>query len=363
YNNPASRAILDRWMDLYNRYMPIMVEALKRRSPFNPNDYKKETTWEKAIAARAFDTLRCLLPVGTTTLLSWHTNLRQLRDHLRHLYSHPLEEVRTVAKTIFAAVTEKYPNSFNGEELSDTSQRYDARNQYAAAVARESHYLEVDKALGRLTAQQQQAMRNGDVLLYDAMFDTRMCNLAEEKLFSTRPRSAPLPRYLCDYGLYKFSFLLDFGSYRDLQRHRNGICQIPVVGNQFGFFEWYRQELEDLLTPADYQNLWRDIQAQLQAIADLPKKGIATDSIQDQYLYPMGMACLTQLTYSLPQTVYVAELRSQKTVHPSLRPIAQGMAREIQQRHPALKLYVDYDADSWTAKRGEQDIVEKKKTA
>lgn len=363
YNNPASRAILDRWMDLYNEYMPVMIDALKTRYPYNPTEYKKESAWEKSVQVRAFDTLRSLLPVGTTTLLSWHTNLRQARDHLRHLYSHPLAEVRDVAKNIFAQLLQKYPHSFNGEELSDDSQRYSDRNQYAQTVSTESHYLQVPKAMARLTGVQQQAMRQGEVMLYDALFDTRICNLAEEKLFSSRPRGAPLPRYINDYGVYKFSFLLDFGSYRDLQRHRNGQCQIPVVGNQFGFHEWYRAEMEALLPPATYTKLWGAIQQQLQAIADLPKQGVETNEISDQYLYPMGMACLTQLTYTLPQTVYVAELRSAKTVHPSLRIVAQVMGREIQQRHPALKLFIDYDADSWTSKRGEQDIVEKAKAS
>jgi hypothetical protein len=81
--------------------------------------------------------------------------------------------------------------------------------------------------------------------------------------------------------------------------------------------------------------------------------------IAAQYLYPMGVDIPVMLSYTLPQMVYVAELRSGKTVHPSLRPIAQQMATFLKQSHPDLKLYVDWDQDSWSAKRGDQNITAK----
>ena len=58
----------------------------------------------------------------------------------------------------------------------------------------------------------------------------------------------------------------------------------------------------------------------------------------------------------MPETVYVGELRSAKTVHPSLRPVAQNMLRVLAKDIPAMALHGDMDEDSWTAKRGEQTI-------
>ena len=73
----------------------------------------------------------------------------------------------------------------------------------------------------------------------------------------------------------------------------------------------------------------------------------------------MGMQVLVHASYSVPETVYVGELRSGKTVHPSLRPIAQKMLETLEQDIPSLKLYGDRDAESWSAKRGEQTIASK----
>lgn len=359
YNHPASRKILDDWMTLYNTTMPTLIEAIKVKHPFDPADYKSEKGWEKAAQVRAFDILRSVLPVGTTTLLSWHTNLRQARDHLRYLNSHPLEEVRNVAKTIFTQLCAKYPNSFNGEELNDDSERYGARNEYAAVHAVENHVLTVDAVLDGLSPSERTQLSQGQMIVSDKLFDISGLNSREAATLGDRPRGAPMARRLMKYGSYDLKFLLDFGSFRDLQRHRNGYCPVPVIGNAFGFYSWYDSELERLLAPADYANFKAALTRQFDAIASLGSHGIKTDALTDQYLYPMGMACACELSYTLPQMVYVAELRSGTTVHASLRPIAQDMARAMESRHPTLKLYVDYSEDSWSPKRGEQDITVK----
>ena len=57
--------------------------------------------------------------------------------------------------------------------------------------------------------------------------------------------------------------------------------------------------------------------------------------------------------------VYIGELRSAKTVHPSLRPIAQKMLSIVEHDLPGLALYGDMDEESWSAKRGEQTIASK----
>ena len=47
YDHPASMAILDEWMELYNKFMPKVIDALKLRHPFEDSKHKKEKVWEK----------------------------------------------------------------------------------------------------------------------------------------------------------------------------------------------------------------------------------------------------------------------------------------------------------------------------
>ncbi len=360
YKSPQSAAIQKGWTDIYNRYMPEVKAALSQIYPFDEKQHRSEQSWEKAISARAFDTLRSLLPAGTGTLLSWHTNLRQARDHLRHLKSHPLSEIRAVACDIYEALLSRYGNSFNGQEMQEDCERYRERDSFARINSLKNHILMPDEVLQNLSEADASRVKKGELVFDDSLVNVREANRRESSVFSGRPKGAPLSRRMLQYGIYNMYFLLDFGSFRDVQRHRNGYCPVPLISGKFGFHSWYLKELESVLAPARFMALAGEIEGMLKRIERLSIPGKDRDLLKDQYLYPMGMACLCQLSYGIPQMVYVSELRSQKTVHPSLRTIARQMGSELQQRHPDLNLYIDNDEDSWTARRGDQDIVEKR---
>lgn len=358
YAHPESGAIQTGWITLYDSYMPKVKEALRSRHPFNAAEHKTEKMWDKAISARAFDILRCLLPVGTGTLLSWHTNLRQARDHLRRLNHNPLIEVRNLAKTVHAALLEKYPHSFNAEDMDESSERNAARNAYAEAIADEDQVLLPEPLWKGLEAADQQTILDGQILVDMEAYNAKRANQNEVEYFRTRPKGGIVPHRFMQYGLYNLTFLLDFGSFRDLQRHRNGFCPLPLITSQFGFHSWYLNELQNLLSENDFSALKVAIDKQISAVEQLPAS-LHRNRFSDQYLYPMGMAVLCRLGYSLPQMIYVAELRSGATVHPSLRPIAQKMGQLLNKTHPLLKTYIDNSSDEWSFKRGQQDITAK----
>lgn len=364
YNHPASMAILQGWMALYNSTMPLMKAALEARHPFNEADYKSEKIWRNTLHARAFDILRGFLPVGCTTLFSWTTNLRQARDRLMQLKNHPLPEIQQLAQDLFKELYSKYPNSFTGEELSNT-ERYAARDAYATAQAEIDNFIshETLMAQGRVKESDIPALQRGEIIVDRSGLNTQSLNAWEQQALNTRPEGAHLNRRLAAYGNYNLYFLLDFGSYRDLQRHRNGTCQVPLIDGTFGVYPWYMQQVESLIGPEAFSNFKAEVSRLLAAIEALSLQGIKTNAMQNQYLYPMGMALLCHLGYSLPQMVYVAELRSMKTVHATLRPIAQQMGAILKADFPTMALYIDTDADGWSAKRGTQTIEEKVRAA
>lgn len=358
YNHASSRAILDGWMNLYNSYMSKVKEALAKKHPFDASEYKSEKVWQNAINARAFDILRGFLPVGCTTLFSWTTNLRQARDRLMQLKSHPLPEIRQLAQDLFATLYAKYPNSFTGEEMGD-SERYAARSAYYAEQAERDNFVSVQNLLDeeRILEEDLEELENGGMVINKTELDVAGLLDFEANAMNTRPEGANLNRRLGAYGVYQVSFLLDFGSYRDLQRHRNGVCQVPLIDGGFGIYPWYMNQLKGLLGDG-YAAFEAEVSRLLEAIENLSADVKATPML-NQYLYPMGTSVLCQLAYTVPQMVYVAELRSQKTVHASLRPIAQAMGRVLKGDFPDMSLYIDHDADTWTAKRGEQTIEAK----
>jgi len=358
YNAPASTAIQSRWMEIYNRVLPLLTEGLKKRYLFDPAVYKSEKTWQNTLAARAFDIGRALLPIGTTTLLSWTTSLRAARDNLRRLKYHPLPEVRETAREIFAGLLAKYPHSFKGDELEASDSPRDA---YARQFADRTHFASVDDLTRQFnpSVEDWNLIEAGEIVARRNTIDLEGLRRGEMDILSSRPANVSLPWRLESYGSYNLLFLLDFGSFRDLQRHRNGVCQIPLIDGQFGMNPWYMQQCGDYLETADADQLLRDIEMQFAAIAALGDKGIATTPPLTQYLYPMGVQALVHASYSVPETAYIGELRSGKTVHPSLRPIAQKMLGILEKDIPGMALYGDREEESWSAKRGEQTIIGK----
>ena len=359
YNNPASTAIQDKWKEIYNSTLAKLIAGLQAKHPFDPAEYKNEKIWSNTLSARAFDIARSLLPIGTTTLLSWSTSLRQARDNLRRLKYHPLKEVQDVAQTLFVKLVERYPHSFRADDMDIEGST--PREDYARANAARNHFQSAGDLQRRfhLTAEEKASLEKGELVIRREAIDLDGVRDQEANVLAQRPKGAHLPWRLESYGKYNFMFLLDFGSFRDIQRHRNGVCQIPLVDGRYGLHPWYMAEFESLLPTQDFASLKADIAAQLAAIEALPSKGIETNVYDNQYFYPMGIQALVHVAYSVPETAYVGELRSGKTVHGSLRPVAQKFLEILSYDLPGIALYGDFDVDSWTAKRGEQTIAAK----
>ncbi|MGE4352056.1 MAG: FAD-dependent thymidylate synthase [Bdellovibrionales bacterium] len=357
YGSAESAAIQDKWKQIYQTTLTKLIAGLEAAHPFSQAEYKSEKIWQNALSARAFDIARSLLPLGTTTLLSWSTSLRQARDHLRRLKYHPLPEVSHVAKEVYLKLLEKYPHSFRAEDME--LETADTRDFYARDNAARSHFESANDIQRRfhLSEEEKKSLLDGELVIRREALDLEGLRDQESNLLATRPKGAPLPWRLESYGKYNFIFLLDFGSFRDIQRHRNGVCQIPLIDGRFGLHPWYLAQFEQLLSAADFAQLQADIAAQLQAVDTL---GGAASPHLNMYYYPMGVQAMVHVAYSVPETAYVGELRSGKTVHGSLRPVAQKMLDVLTYDLPGMAVYGDREADGWTAKRGEQTIVEKK---
>lgn len=333
-----SKKILKDWVDFYLNSIPVLVDALKAQFPMPPA--AKERVWENAIKARAFDILRGFLPAGMTTQLAWSTNFRQAHDRLKLLRHHPLAEVREIAERCLAGLKEKYPSSFGHKFYPD-------QEEYLAATALETNYI-IHRA------------EDGPIPAFTYTTTVNNAQLEKESLaaISKRPQKTNLPRNLGKYGRYSCAFPLDYGSYRDLQRHRNGLCPIPLLNDALGFHDWYL----DQLTPALRSQARALIDYQLREIEKLAKEAKVGEA-DLQYYFPLGMNVKCEIDYDLPQMVYVTELRSGTTVHATLRKVTHDMHAALVKEHPNLKLYTSLEPDQWDIKRGEHDIVEKKTVA
>jgi thymidylate synthase ThyX len=99
----AHRLYNETTVDLFARYSEIrlaLAETFKQETP--KENFKTETGWKNACAARALDLTRGLLPAGSKTSLGITVNAREYAHMLRKLLSSPLAEVRGVGEQMHA---------------------------------------------------------------------------------------------------------------------------------------------------------------------------------------------------------------------------------------------------------------------
>lgn len=324
-NTPESKEILDKWMEFYVSAQEEVKKDLKDKYPQKPDE--EDGMYERAINARSFDILRGFLPAGITTQLSWHTNLRQAWDKLAWFRFHPLAEVREIAEEMHKKLKSKYEKSFSHELVAE-------QEEYREYVGKNYSYYQVEKPV-------------------DFRFDSGIDREELKKysdLINKRPMKVGLPHFLSELGNLRFDFILDYGSFRDIQRHRNGVCRMPLLTTELGFNSWYLDQLPEKLRKKTREL----IEKQKEKIDQLEAKAEIR-----QYYTALGFNVACRVSYGLPATLYVIELRSGNMVHPTLRKIAHKMYQAVTEKYPEIKIHADLEPDQWDARRGLQDIREK----
>jgi len=329
--NPLGSAegekIQERWRTAYLHGLGWLQVGLKSRFPINEGEDEK--VYNKAINARAFDIMRSFLPAGATTDLTWHMNLRQFADELLCLRHHPLDEVREVAETTEDALMEMYPSSFSKKRHTDTEQYVEeimSENYYDAdMIHADDQVIFFDNVFMRLLGQYRKAMEN-------------------------RPPKTELPKKIRECGNLTFEFFLDFGSFRDIQRHRAVVQQMPLLSTRYGFHPWYFSELGEGLRG----EMKSFVYEQTVLINNLP----TTKEIR-QYYTGMGFNTTNRVTGDLHALVYLVELRGTRFVHPTLRRRALQMADVLMMRFGknGLVLHLDPEPNRFDIRRGTHDIV------
>lgn len=328
--NPAdSKAgddILERWRSFYLDNMEAVVESLFGRFPKGPAE--KDSDYEKAVRARGFDIMRGFLPAGATTNVAWRMELRQFADELMILRSHPVDEVRIMALEVESALQEAYPSSFG-------QKHYDATETYNREWMARDYYFDPETI--------------SDFGLSFNGIDLRRVDQYRDAL-EKRPPKTELPQFVAGAGTIEFEFLLDFGSFRDLQRHRSIIQRMPLLTTRFGFGQWYLEELP----PAVREKADALLKEQETAIAaiGLPKEF-------RQYYIAMGYQVPCMLSGDLRALAYIIELRGTRFVHPTLRKRVFQMRDALEEILPSgcAVFHMDPDPDRFDVKRGTHDIV------
>ena len=350
------RAAADGLFAAYRAMLPPIEALLRERHP-RPEEMK-EAPYGRAIAARAFDVVRYVLPLAVPTNVGQVTSIRTLEKQIGHLLAAPHGEVRDVGERLRLAMSEP-PLDLWGElagavpkrePLAPTLARYARTNEYwrdtyadLAEFARAELRLgDVESAaLVELVPEHPVEIELAATLLYRVTSypyrqilravgdwpEARRRELLDVAL-RKRGREEMLPETQSGYG-FVFDVLMDVGGWRDMHRHRRCV----QVRQPFTFAHGF--ESPKLIAEAGVEATYRDaLGAAARAAATLSDDAAA-------YLLPFGhrMRCLFKMDFA--EIEYVSRLRSGVKGHISYRTVAWEMKQALAARHPDLAARIE----------------------
>lgn len=354
------RASCERLFATYMDLMPKVTASLKERAPREPG--VTEGAYNAAIRAQACDLLRGLLPAGTRTNLGLTANARALEGLISKMLASPLAEVRGVAgkmleasltvtptlvkyaaasehrRTLAARVAEPVqaiyeppPDGVNATVVMHQPVRVirydkDAIERIALALA----YEGADPGL--------HAYGLGDALR-GATAD-ELLRVVRASLAARGPHDAP-PRAF-EASSVTVELMLDYGAYRDLQRHRMLTPAAQRLSCRLGF-ETPRELLELDLDGFYMEAMLRAREVWAAIEGEHP--------MEAQYAVPLGYRVRVLWTLDIRELFHVIELRSAKQGHASYRRIAQGLYRAVCAAHPWLAPMIRVDLNDYSLAR------------
>jgi thymidylate synthase ThyX len=335
-------------LNAYVALVPQVVDCIKARVPRRPS--QSERAYDTACRAKAYDLLRYLLPAATLTNLGLTINARALEHLLTKLLSDPLEEVRHIGRTM----------KYEAEKVVPTLLKYGDYNAYMA---------ETDQAMCQLS---EELFAEGNPLETPAVSLVRFPVDAEEQLaaaivygytgvswlqvvervgkLSAEARARIIDEYLRRRGphdqplralehlYYTFDIVLDYGAYRDIQRHRMATQTRQRLSTRYGY-----SIPDDVVA----YGLGDTFQACMERAAHAYNRIVEDYPLDAQYVLPLAYRIRVLFTWNLRELFHFIQLRSAKQGHFSYRRIAQQVYGEIERVHPALARYIRVDQSDY----------------
>jgi thymidylate synthase ThyX len=339
----AGHALLRAYTQVNERAFACLAERLPC-----PADMKPEA-WRRNIAARAFDVARYLLFWGVPTNVGQVTSIRTLEKQIRRFRASEYAELQSLGEELAAACAAPpdclWDPGAVSEPLAPTLSRHAEPDTHSAQASRDltlwatQNLPPAAPGDGLRVGLLKPADTPADIVatllypvttrpfreLYDLAASwsaARRAEVMDLALGSRTHRDEILGAFRG--GLYAYDFVIDIGTYRDMQRHRR--CQKfrqPYTAT-LGY------ETPSLIADAGAAEIYSSaMDAAFQAMRALPAPGA-------HYLLPFGARGRFLFKMDFAEAEYISRLRSGVKGHFSYRQIAWDMKCAMEKLEPEL---------------------------
>jgi len=347
-------------MDTYEEMTAPMMEFVKQKYP-KPSD-QDEKLYNMISKARACDNLRYLLPAAVLTNLGMTINTRELEHLIKKLLSHPLKEMQDIGKEMkdnaMVAVPTLIKFANRNEYIVETKKQLkniaDWEMGKEAGANSAVTIVDYDRdALNKLVAAILYPYSN---LSYEEIRN-KVKNLSEvkkEKIIDEtlkRRDKFDAPLRELEHVYYTFDILMDYGAFRDVQRHRMCTQSNQPITVVHGY------DLPPEIREAGFEDKFKEV---VEKSVETYNKIYEKFPDEAQYVVPMCFRKRVLITWNLRELHHFISLRSGKKGHASYRRIAQQCWRELNKIQPLLARYIRVDMDemsvSWAASLENKDF-------
>ena len=365
----------------YSQSIEPLTKYLKKLFPQGKD--QSERAYQETIKAKACDVLRAYLPAATITNVGFFGVGQSLEYVITKCYSHPLAEIRMLAKSAQQELKGVIP-SLVGRATSARGRIYQS---YVTSTERILEKLtrtvldELDERSATLTRTVlDEPSGRAKLVEYDADAEDRIVasflykysplpyeeikrkvsalpsfeklQIIKKAVSKRKVRQHRLVRAF-ENTYYKFDIVANFGAYRDLHRHRMMTQERQRFTTELGF------DVPPDLSAAKLEKPYVDAARKVDKLYRQIKKRYPD---QAQYVVMMGNRIRWYQFQNLRELTWEAELRTGPQGHPDYRVIEQQKVEAVKKVHPilveALK-FVDYRVYNLARRESEKRIDKK----
>ncbi len=330
---------MDRLFDTYAEMLPRMQDFYREQFPKSSDD--SDFVYRQAIRAKAFDALRGILPAASLSNVGIYGTGQGYEQLLLRLRASPLPEARSYADLMLVELRKVVPSFLKRVDLEDRGVAW-------------SHYLEtnrsnMDDVAARLfpastPVDPAPVVRlldfdpDAEVKLVTAMLYAHL-TLPEEQIerrvraMSVEDRLAVVRAYAGDRtnrrhkpgralerSGYRFDVLVDYGAFRDLQRHRMLTIEWQALTPHHGFTR------PDAIDAAGEQP---GFDGAMERSAGLYEALVERFPAQAAYAVALAYKVRFVMQFNAREAMHLLELRTTPQGHPAYRQVGQEMHRLI----------------------------------
>ncbi len=342
--------VQDEVFDLYSGVVHEVTEHVKVQNPRVNRSVDKNAwrAWPGAVRAQACDAARTILPVGTRSTVGITMSAQALDALIMRLLSRELPEAQEMGRMLLTEARKVIPEFLERTDLPDRGMltvqywaetRADvrefakanlkvkppAKGEPAVTLLGYSPADETEMVAGMLYAQSGLSMT--EIRQQVKGWSRKRKHELMQHYFGKRLNRRHRPGRATEEATFDWELVGDYGTFRDLQRHRLvSAFEWPVLTPHLGY------EVPQLVIDAGQEaNYRRAFELSAQLYGRLEQEGYHYEA---QYALCMGYLMRYRFVTSLRELFHMLELRTSPQGHPGYRKLCNEMYRLLKEAYP-----------------------------